>query len=835
MAMEFGMRAASTTSSSHLYSLPPIQPTLASKRLRPSPFTRAQPPSLTSDHLFSCSIKNPFHVNPTSSYSRLGAVAVPGTSDLTSAAERLEQLVAEFESVGEPADRMRRLMRFAALLPPLDVSSRTPKNRVMGCTAQVWLDAWLDETGKVRFATDSDSDITRGLCACLVGVLDGAAPDEVLDLSTEDLAALNGAIGLLGVKKSRVNTWYNVLVSMQKRTKALLAEKQGELLGEPFPSMVISADGIVAKGSYAESQVRYLFPDALKVTELVNLLKEKNIGIVAHFYMDPEVQGVLNAAQKKWPHIHISDSLVMADKAVKMAESGCQFIAVLGVDFMSENVRAILDQAGFNKVGVYRMSNERIGCSLADAAATPTYMNYLDTATLSPPSLHVVYINTSLETKALAHEIVPTITCTSSNVVQTILQAFSQVPDLTVYYGPDTYMGANIAELFQQMTMMTDEEIAEVHPQHNRDTIKSLLPRLHYYQEGTCIVHHLFGREVVDKINEMYSDAYLTAHFEVPGEMFSLAMEAKRRGMGVVGSTQNILDFIKQRVQEALDRQVGDHLQFVLGTESGMVTSIVAAVRTILTSVKNSSGKANVDVEIVFPVSSDAISGGANNSLNLSVVPGVASGEGCSLHGGCASCPYMKMNSLTSLLNVCGGLPDNKLSLSAYEAGRFSIQTPSGKQIADVGCEPILHMRHFQHSTLSSVEAAIFYDEKVDDDAKDAPANANVCDGVTRKDAATQMSPKGSSHSSSTRRSSYSTSTPSTNLADVRDVQFDERRDEAKIIAWEKLQKEKAEAAIRKLEMKLEKKRSRTVDKIMTKMKSAESKAQEMRSQVLHL
>ncbi len=44
---------------------------------------------------------------------------------------------------------------------------------------------------------------------------------------------------------------------------------------------------------------------------------------------------------------------------------------------------------------------------------------------------------------------------------------------------------------------------------------------------------------------EGYRDAYLTAHFEVPGEMFSLAMDAKRqRGMGVVGSTQNILDFI---------------------------------------------------------------------------------------------------------------------------------------------------------------------------------------------------------------------------------------------------------------------------------------------------
>ena len=74
------------------------------------------------------------------------------------------------------------------------------------------------------------------------------------------------------------------------------------------------------------------------------------------------------------------------------------------------------------QVGVYRMSDERIGCSLADAASSPSYMSYLEAASRSPQSLHVVYINTSLETKAYAHELVPTITCTSSNVVQTILQ-----------------------------------------------------------------------------------------------------------------------------------------------------------------------------------------------------------------------------------------------------------------------------------------------------------------------------------------------------------------------------------------------------------------------------
>lgn len=95
-------------------------------------------------------------------------------------------------------------------------------------------------------------------------------------------------------------------------------------------------------------------------------LSEKHIGVVAHFYMDPEVQGVLTAAHERWPHIHISDSLVMADSAVKMAEGGCTAVAVLGVDFMSENVRAILDEAGYRDVQVrHSASALQSACKLA--------------------------------------------------------------------------------------------------------------------------------------------------------------------------------------------------------------------------------------------------------------------------------------------------------------------------------------------------------------------------------------------------------------------------------------------------------------------------------------
>ncbi|KAK3256407.1 hypothetical protein CYMTET_34458, partial [Cymbomonas tetramitiformis] len=355
-----------------------------------------------------------------------------------------------------------------------------------------------------------------------------------------------------------------------------------------------------------------------------------------------------------------------------------EHVAVLGVDFMAENVRAVMDGAGWADVGVYRMSSDAIGCSLAEAAESDVYYDYLkSSAGATKNNLHVIYINTSLETKARAHGIMPTITCTSSNVVTTILQAAAEIPDLTVYYGPD-------ARTWEAIWQISSHALCA---------------------SGTCVVHHLFGGEVCSMVRAGYSDAYQTAHFEVPGEMFALAMEAKgwgathggrrsgethaperrsvepthgeagvgaahgggtgwehveehrgrepprgeapgleeahawsaglgaargeaqsggtrggagweprmeglrvgatrggagglgsrawraqgcsegvegvaqERGMGTVGSTSDILGFIGARVEEALEKDFAEQPRFVLGTETGMVTSIVNSVQ----------------------------------------------------------------------------------------------------------------------------------------------------------------------------------------------------------------------------------------------------------------
>lgn len=453
-----------------------------------------------------------------------------------------------------------------------------------------------------------------------------------------------------------------------------------------FPSLSIRGDGVHARGAFAENQAQFLNPDREGVATLDALLSSKKIGIVAHFYMDAELQGVLAACT--WPHIHVSDSLAMADAAVGMVEAGAKAIVVLGVDFMSENVRAMLDAAGHADTPVYRVASDAIGCSLAEAAETETYREWLEQAASTAPALHVVYINTSLAVKARAQSILPTITCTSSNVVQTILSAWAEQPELNIWYGPDTYMGENLHSMFQAMTAMDDAQIAKIHPSHDRASIAKGLEHYHWFKAGACIVHHMFGADVVRRVRRDHPRAYVTAHFEVPGEMFALGFEAQNEGRGVVGSTSNILNFINQRVEVAA-KDKPETLSFVLGTEAGMITPIVNQVRERLRDMGSDN-----EVEIIFPVASEAVA--QTDDPDFAVVPGVASGEGCSVAGGCATCPYMKMNSLDALADLVARVDvDSAERLASFEPHLYE-ETIDGKSMAALGSIPILHMRAFQ-------------------------------------------------------------------------------------------------------------------------------------------
>ena len=402
---------------------------------------------------------------------------------------------------------------------------------------------------------------------------------------------------------------------------------------------------------------------------------------------------------------------------------------------MSESVSAILDRNGFSHVPVYRASASSIGCSLAESAEKESYRAWLSAEKLKAEleidggvALHVVYINTSLETKATSNKLVPTITCTSSNVLPTILQASAQMgPDkLRILYGPDTYMGDNLVAMFDAVLApengWTDERIKrDLHPSHDRTTMKQLRNNMKVYPNGNCVVHHMFGGEVVKTVKHKYKDAYVTAHLEVPGEMFDIALQKSLSDDGVVGSTSNILHFITRKIEEtvaSLTTKTNPDVQtlkFILGTEAGMVTSIVNSVQEIL----DNANCDHVRCEIIFPVSSNAVMGlddassegqnGINISMNakgddMMVVPGVAGGEGCSTAGGCATCPFMKMNDLDAVTDLLDLIMDQQeeendkgqMTLKGHlPPQKLKGKTIDGVSAIDWGIEPISNMRHF--------------------------------------------------------------------------------------------------------------------------------------------
>jgi len=281
--------------------------------------------------------------------------------------------------------------------------------------------------------------------------------------------------------------------------------------------------------------------------------------------------------------------------------------------------------------------------------------------------------------------------------------------ELQVCYGPDTYMGENLVALLTAVleSGWSDQRIArDLHPSHDRATIRSLRDNINVYPAGNCVVHHMFGQSVVDTVLSDYPDAYVTAHLEVPGEMFQIGLRKSLDDEGVVGSTSNILNFIERKVEEAAraGSAAPRRLQFILGTEAGMVTAIVGSVQGIL----DAHAGANVEAEIIFPVSSEAVVGvDDDNAAGLGVVPGVAGGEGCSAAGGCATCPFMKMNDLDAVQDIVDVLaePGHEFRLAKHlpPAG-LAGKKIGGRDAIELGTEPIMYMREFMKNNRISDE-----------------------------------------------------------------------------------------------------------------------------------
>ena len=101
----------------------------------------------------------------------------------------LAEIVAEFEELDDPTDRMTYLVEIGKTLPPFPESARTEDHRVLGCQSMVWLVA--DERGgnppTLNFTADSDAPMVRGLIAILLAAYSGKTPEEIVNFPIEQL------------------------------------------------------------------------------------------------------------------------------------------------------------------------------------------------------------------------------------------------------------------------------------------------------------------------------------------------------------------------------------------------------------------------------------------------------------------------------------------------------------------------------------------------------------------------------------------------------------------------------------------------------------------------
>ena len=97
-----------------------------------------------------------------------------------------EELIENFEFLGDWEERYRYIIELGKKLAPLEENERVEDNIVRGCQSQVWLVRDANEAGKLRFRADSDAFIVKGLLALVLAAYDNRASTDILAFDAKD-------------------------------------------------------------------------------------------------------------------------------------------------------------------------------------------------------------------------------------------------------------------------------------------------------------------------------------------------------------------------------------------------------------------------------------------------------------------------------------------------------------------------------------------------------------------------------------------------------------------------------------------------------------------------
>lgn len=214
-------------------------------------------------------------------------------------------------------------------------------------------------------------------------------------------------------------------------------------------------------------------------TEIRRLAKEKNAVIMAHYYVNGEVQDIAD---------FLGDSLALAQQAAK---TDADIIVLCGVHFMGETAAILCPD---KKVLVPDMNAT---CSLAESCPADKFAEFV---VAHPNHTVVSYVNTTAATKAVTDVVV-----TSSNARQIVESLPADEP---IIFGPDKNLGAYINSLTGRDMLLWD---------------------------GACHVHSRFSVEKILELKAEYPNAKVLVHPECKGPVVKLADK--------VGSTAALLKF----------------------------------------------------------------------------------------------------------------------------------------------------------------------------------------------------------------------------------------------------------------------------------------------------
>lgn len=148
----------------------------------------------------------------------------------------LAEIIAEFEELDDPTDRLSYLVEIGKSLPPLDDAFHTEEHRVLGCQSMVWMvaDERAGPPPTLSFTADSDAPMVRGLIAILLAAYSNHTPAEILAFPIEQLFERLKLLAFLTPMRS------NGLHSMVKRIQNLArrAQVQGPGAGAPGSPLV---------------------------------------------------------------------------------------------------------------------------------------------------------------------------------------------------------------------------------------------------------------------------------------------------------------------------------------------------------------------------------------------------------------------------------------------------------------------------------------------------------------------------------------------------------------------------------------------------------------------